>query len=180
MEDKIKISADEFFALMNTSKQRQELIEGSLKNLDACTIQHQQTVVALSDCIRRYIQNSEQAGTVLPFMWSKINAYNVLLPDIQVTFKPVQPDAICYEGIPDWIIEVVSSDESRDYFEKLELYSKIGIREYWIVNPVRKTTTVLALESGLNNLGLYAFEQSIPVSIYQNMPSPLEICIAKL
>ncbi|MBD5143906.1 MAG: Uma2 family endonuclease [Ruminococcus sp.] len=178
MEDKIKISADEFFALRNTSKQRQELIEGTLKNIDACTIQHQQTVIALSDYIHRYIQHSEQAGTILPFMWSKINAYNVLIPDIQVTFKTVELNITCYEGVPDWIIEVVSSDASRDYFEKLELYKNLGIREYWIVNPVRQTTTVLSNES--NNLGLYPFEQTVPVNIYRNMPNPLEICIAEL
>ncbi|MDE6005307.1 MAG: Uma2 family endonuclease [Oscillospiraceae bacterium] len=178
MEDKIKISADEFFALINTSKQRQELIEGTLKNLDTCTVQHQQTVIALSDCIRRYIQHSEQAGDVLPFVWSKINAYNVLFPDIQVICKTVAPDITCYEGVPDWIIEVVSSDASRDYFEKLELYKNLGIREYWIVNPVRTSTTVFSNKS--NNLGLYSFEQIIPVDIYGNMQNPLEICIAEL
>ena len=176
MEDKIKISADEFFALVNTSKQRQELVEGMLKNLDTCTIQHQQTVVALSDYIRKYIQRSEQAGIILPFLWTKINAHNVLLPDIQVTFQQITPDITCYEGVPEWIIEVVSSDASRDYFEKLELYKNLGIREYWIVNPVRRTTTVLSN----NNLSLYSFEQNIPVGIYQNMPNPLEICIAEL
>ena len=111
-------------------------------------------------------------------MWSKINAYNVLIPDIQVTFKTVELNITCYEGVPDWIIEVVSSDASRDYFEKLELYKNLGIREYWIVNPVRQTTTVLSNES--NNLGLYSFEQTVPVNIYRNMPNPLEICIAEL
>lgn len=178
MEDTIKILADEFFALMNTSKQRQELIDGTLRDLDPCTVQHQQTVAAISNHIRRYINRCEQAGTVLPLCCCKMNTHNVLFPDIQVTLRTIPENSTCFEGIPDWIIEVVASDASGDYFEKLELYKNLGVREYWIVNPVRKTTTVICSDS--DNLKLYAFEQSIPVGIYKNMPDPLEICIDAL
>ncbi|MDE5769244.1 MAG: Uma2 family endonuclease [Oscillospiraceae bacterium] len=180
MEENIKILADEFFALLNRSKQRQELIDGTLRDLDPCTVQHQQTVVAISNHIRRYINRSEHAGTVLPFCCSRMDQHNVLFPDIQVTLQTVPEDSTCFEGVPDWIIEVVSSDAPGDYFEKLDLYKNLGVREYWIVNPVRKQTTVLYPENETTQVNLYEFEQSVPVGIYKEMPDPLEICIEAL
>ena len=50
-------------------------------------------------------------------------------------------------GAPDWIIEIVSpSNSSHDYVMKLNLYANAGVREYWIVDPVRKSIFVYYLE----------------------------------
>jgi len=39
-------------------------------------------------------------------------------------------------GVPDLVIEVLSPSTSRrDRLEKLDLYAKYGIAEYWIVDP---------------------------------------------
>ena len=41
-------------------------------------------------------------------------------------------------GAPDWIIEIVSPGSRKmDYFTKLFKYRTAGIREYWIVDPIR-------------------------------------------
>lgn len=180
MEETIKILADEFFALMNTSKQRQELLDGTLRDLDPCTVQHQLTVVAVSNCIRQYLRQPGHTGTVLPFCCSRMDQHNVLFPDIQVTLQDVPEHSTCFEGVPDWIIEVVSSDAPGDYFDKLALYKNLGVREYWIVNPVRKQTTVLYPENSTTQVNLYEFKQSVPVGIFKDMPDPLEICIEVL
>ena len=52
------------------------------------------------------------------------------------------------DGSPDWIIEIVSPSTSRiDYGVKLFKYRTAGVREYWIVNPMKKTVTVFDMES---------------------------------
>ena len=47
----------------------------------------------------------------------------------------------------DWVLEVVSPDDpQRDLVQKRSDYAEAGIPEYWIVNPLNDTITVLALE----------------------------------
>jgi Uma2 family endonuclease len=49
----------------------------------------------------------------------------------------------------DLIMEIVSEDKpERDLVEKRADYAEAGIPEYWIVNPLNRTITVLALRDG--------------------------------
>ena len=49
----------------------------------------------------------------------------------------------------DWVLEVVSPDDPRrDLVQKRQDYAESGIPEYWIVNPLDDTITVLVLEDG--------------------------------
>ena len=46
-------------------------------------------------------------------------------------------------GAPDFIIEIVSpGNPADDYIRKLYYYKNAGVREYWIVDPRRRTITV--------------------------------------
>ena len=64
-------------------------------------------------------------------------------------------------GAPDWIIEVVSPGTKRmDYGIKLIKYRTAGVREYWIVNPLKRTVNVYDLFT--NELtDLYSFDDDI-------------------
>ena len=49
----------------------------------------------------------------------------------------------------DLVVEIVSPDNpERDIVEKPYDYAQAGIPEYWIVNPINETITVLALLGG--------------------------------
>ncbi len=53
------------------------------------------------------------------------------------------------EAAPDLVVEVLSPSTRRnDLLIKRSLYARIGVREYWLVEPATRTVTVLALESG--------------------------------
>ena len=79
-------------------------------------------------------------------------------------------------GAPDWIIEIVSpSSQHLDYLTKLLKYRTAGVREYWIVNPLKDTIQTYSFE-GKENSVQYTFDESIPVTIY----SDFKICIADL
>lgn len=50
----------------------------------------------------------------------------------------------------DLVLEVVSRDKpERDLVEKRREYAEAGIPEYWIVNPLSRTITVLVLQDGI-------------------------------
>lgn len=72
-------------------------------------------------------------------------------------------------GAPDFIIEIVSpSNPSDDYIRKLYYYKNTGVREYWIVDPRRKTVTINYFEKNLLNIQ-YSFESTIKVNIYDDL-----------
>ena len=77
---------------------------------------------------------------------------------------------------PDWIIEIISpSSQHMDYLTKLLKYRTAGVREYWIVNPLKHTIQTYSFE-GTENSIQYSFDESIPVTIY----SDFEICLSDL
>jgi Uma2 family endonuclease len=50
---------------------------------------------------------------------------------------------------PDWVCEVLSpSTEAIDRGLKLRIYAREGVAHAWLVDPLRKTLEVLALEMG--------------------------------
>jgi len=76
----------------------------------------------------------------------------VVQPDILVVCNPDKLDEEGCKGAPDWIIEILSpSTAYKDENEKLLLYEKYGVREYWIVQPGAKMVFVYIL----NDMGKY-------------------------
>lgn len=72
-------------------------------------------------------------------------------------------------GAPDFIIEIVSpNNSSDDYIKKLYYYKKYGVREYWIVDPNRRTVSVSYFEGDMISIP-YAFSSTIKVNIYSDL-----------
>lgn len=72
-------------------------------------------------------------------------------------------------GAPDFIIEIVSpGNPSDDYIRKAYYYKKYDVREYWIVDPRRKTVTVNYFEGNIISV-LYPFDSIIKVNIYEDL-----------
>lgn len=72
-------------------------------------------------------------------------------------------------GAPDFIIEIVSpGNPADDYIRKLYYYQNAGVKEYWIVDPRRKTVTVNYFEKNLLNIQ-YSFDSIIKVNIYEDL-----------
>jgi Uma2 family endonuclease len=70
----------------------------------------------------------------------------VVQPDISVICDADKLDERGCLGAPDLIIEVLSpSTAAKDQIQKLALYEKCGVKEYWIVHPTDKVVTVRLL-----------------------------------
>ena len=94
---------------------------------------------------------------------------NYVEPDISIICDKKKLDERGCNGAPDWIIEVTSpSDPQRDYGIKLFKYRTAGVREYWIVNPQKKTVMVYDFEKELYS-NQYDFNDDIHVCIYNDL-----------
>ena len=79
------------------------------------------------------------------------NISTVVQPDISVICDKKKLDDKGCLGAPDLIIEIISpSTASRDFKEKLDLYDKHGVKEYWIVDPATKIVMVFKQDSKKN------------------------------
>ena len=87
-------------------------------------------------------------------------------PDISVICdKDKLTDEGC-KGAPDWIIEIVSpSSRQMDYNKKLFKYRTAGIREYWIVDPMKQAIMVYNFEHDM--FEEYSFYDKVKVGIYE-------------
>jgi Uma2 family endonuclease len=128
--------------------ERFELIDGIAYDMSPAPGTVHQTVSGeLFGIIWQFLKNKKCRVFSAPF--------DVRLPEMKKatdaeTFTVVQPDitVICDEnkidergckGAPDVVIEILSQSSAyRDETEKLLLYEKHGVKEYWIVNPDAK------------------------------------------
>lgn len=173
-----KYSADEFLKLMtDESTERYELIDGDIVALASPGELHQRILGEVFAELRNYIRNN--MGDCRPFVAPfdvKLDENNVVQPDIMVVCDKDKLDGKRCNGAPDLVIEVTSSNYARDYIDKLDLYSKSGVREYWIVDPAYKKVLVYFFEKN-QFPSIYTFDTPVPVGIYDNK---LRICIGDL
>ena len=93
----------------------------------------------------------------------------IVQPDLLILCDLSKLDGKRCNGAPDFIIEIVSSgNPSDDYIRKLFYYKNYGVREYWIVDPRRKTVTVNYFEKDIVNVQ-YSFDSTVKVNIYDDL-----------
>jgi Uma2 family endonuclease len=103
---------------------------------------------------------------------------NAILPDIVVVCEKSKIDEAGCRGTPDLIIEILSpSTSKRDQKDKLELYEKAGVKEYWIVDPYHNAVRVY-IYGEYNKYGkskVYFIEDNIKVGIFADLEIDLKL-----
>ena len=163
-------TVDEFYEMYDETNERIELIDGKVVMQAAPSLTHQKIVGGIFRKIADYIDAKRGGCTpfVSPFDVRLDKCTNVQ-PDVLVICDPSKLDDKRVTGAPDFVAEVVSSDTSRDYIDKLDIYRKAGVREYWIIDPERKQTLVYLFGDPVN-VGFYDFDKPVPVGIFGGEP----------
>lgn len=150
-----------------------ELIDGHIFFDTAPTVIHQNIVSFLHGTIWGYIRSKGGKCRVFPSPFdvqlSADDIYNLVQPDITVVCdrNKLSGGKRCV-GVPDWVIEVVSpSTKAQDYLIKLNKYQTAGVREYWIVDPIKKRVAMYNFE--LSNYDECYFHESANVGIYPDL-----------
>lgn len=159
--------------------ERAELIDGQIYYMAPPSRKHQDILSFLHLAIGNHIASNNGDCKVYPapfavFLFQDDSKY--LEPDISVICSRDKLNDHGCNGAPDWIIEIVSpSSRVMDYYTKLSLYREAGVREYWIVDPIKQTILVYHMEQAAAPV-IYSFTDTIKANIYDN----LEIDFSKL
>ena len=168
-------TVDEFHEMYDESKERIELIDGRVIMQAVPSLTHQKIVGGIFRKIADHIDSKH--GKCTPFVSPvdvRFDKYTNVQPDVLVVCDPSKLSEKCVTGAPDFVAEVVSSDTYRDYRDKLDIYKKAGVREYWIVDPERQRTLVYLFGDPVN-VGFYDFDKPVPVGIFGGEPL-INIC----
>ena len=153
---------------------RAELIDGQFYYMSAPSRIHQKILSALHICIGNYINSKGGPCEVYPAPFAvklfEDDSKIIVEPDISIICDPNKLTDRGCTGAPDWIIEIVSpGNSSNDHVRKLNLYMDAGVREYWIVDPIKKTVFVYHLEETKFEVTVYTFQDKIKVNIYDDL-----------
>ena len=151
--------------------ERAELIDGQIYYMSPPSRKHQKLVNRLSQQITNYIDSKNGSCEVYPAPFAvflnKDDDTNYVEPDISVICDTSKLNDRGCLGSPDWIIEIVSpSSKYMDYFTKLMKYRNAGVREYWIVDPLKNQITTYYFENEI--IEQYTFSDKVKVSIYND------------
>ena len=125
-----------------------ELIKGRLVVSPSPNVLHQTIVLLLSELLFKTARKTG-ARTVLSPMDVILSDDTILQPDVLYISKGrrhIIKQRI--EGPPDLVVEIISGSARRDRVEKLDLYARYGVSEYWIVDPQTQLIDFLLNENG--------------------------------
>ena len=148
----MRMSLDEFLSLGKTDG-KWELDDGVLYIMPSGTRDHQFLIFELGWHIRNYLNEFDEPPAQFYHEMTTILSRQLQRapePDIVIVLegRPGLLDGRWVEGTPDIVVEVLSSDRSRDLVRKRQIYAEAGILEYWPIDPDNDTVTMLVLQDG--------------------------------
>ena len=153
----VRYTVDEVVEFPYDENVRYELIRGELFVSHAPHLDHQRTISNLIFRFAKYLDDNP-VGEVFPAPGVIFSFEDAVIPDIvyasnETIESRVNQDSQKYAGkfnaAPELVIEVLSfgkRDLSRDRINKLELYGKFGVTEYWIANGLLNQIEVYRLD----------------------------------
>ena len=151
---------------------RVEVFDDVVYDMVSPSQEHQIISMELSTMLNTYIKTKKGSCRVFhaPFdVKLSDQPLTIVQPDLMIICDKNKLDGKRCNGAPDFIIEIVSpSNPADDYIRKLYYYKNAGVREYWIVDPRKKTITVNYFEKDMLNIQ-YSFDSIIKVNIYEDL-----------
>ncbi len=152
---------------------RAELIYGQFYNMAAPSRIHQKILSALHAVIYHYIHSKKGLCEIYPSPFAvKLfeDRKTIVEPDISVICNPDKLTDKGCDGAPDWVIEITSpGNQGHDYIYKLNLYADAGVREYWIVDPMKQKILVYYFEESAFDVRQYTFQDDIKANIFEDL-----------
>lgn len=144
---------DELLAELGETNQPMELWDGELVMSPTPTPNHQRIVSRFWKALHEFVSSRNLGEAFLSPLDVIFTQRRVAQPDVFFVSnenKTIVQDRI--RGAPDLCMEVISRTWRRDRIEKKELYSEFGVKEYWLIDPERRSVEVLELVQGAYRL----------------------------
>jgi len=129
---------------------RCEVIFNELITAPSPSREHQSLLIRLTAQLFQFL-NENPIGELCaaPFDVYFEQLQSVVQPDLFIVLSErkdiIQKNGV--HGVPDVVIEIISTSRSYDTQRKLSLYEKAGVKEYFLIDPENKKTTLLTLNS---------------------------------
>lgn len=152
-------------------ERRVELIDGVIYDMSAPAGYHQLIAGRLYSLMLTWI--SSRNGKCMPFI-SPVDVQldcdnkTIVQPDVLILCDKDKYTPARIIGAPDFVAEILSkSTRSKDIFIKLNKYRNAGVREYWMIDPDKKTVMVWQFDKD-DTVRMYNFRDRIPVGIFHD------------
>lgn len=135
--------------LLMPEEKRYELIDGDFLMTPSPTWMHQTVISRLFEKLVHFVRSEKLGEVRFAPLDLFLSREDVVQPDLmflsQERLKQVTENNV--QGAPDLVVEVLSpGTEQRDRLVKRKLYGRYGVKEYWIVDPARRTVEVIGWE----------------------------------
>ncbi len=121
---------------------RHEYIGGCLVVNPSPLFRHQRMLQALA----RLMDDACAPGYCAIGEWAWKPGPDEFSPDVMVCER--QDDAVRFTGVPQVIVEVLSSRPAYDLVRKSAKYAAAGLPRYWVVDPAEPSITAFELRDG--------------------------------
>lgn len=150
------MSIHEYFNIREKSEELLEYIDGMVYMSPSPSTVHQRISRKLLVQLDHFLSEKSCEVFHAPFdielQTDHNEASKIVIPDLSVICDKSGLTESRYIGVPTLIVEILSpSNQAHDLITKLNLYMNVGVKEYWIVNPMLHSVTVYSL----NGDGLY-------------------------
>lgn len=138
-----------------------ELINGTIVKRASPNTEHQRITKRVFKKLDQFVEENALGECVFAPYDVVFDEEELVLPDL-IFVANKNSDIIkrgCIEGTPDLLVEVLSPGTSRnDRGQKMKLYRRFGVAEYWIVDPKAQAIEVWSLQNGDYDLLFFAAE----------------------
>jgi len=138
--DSIKLTYEHYALIPNDGK-RHEIIEGDHYVHPTPSLFHQTVSQRIQFQLYNQIQLTEKGVVFCAPVDVQLHDHSIVQPDLLVVLADNKKilTAPKIDGVPDLMIEILSpSNPKHDREIKMKLYLQSGIREYWIVDPMKE------------------------------------------
>lgn len=161
--ENLKFSYEDYLHL--PEDKRYEIIEGELFMAPSPITAHQDILRNLGFFLWMFIKEKDLGKVYYAPFDVIFSETDIVQPDILFISKErlgiITEENV--QGAPDLIVEILSpSNPYRDKVIKKKLYSKYGVKEYWIVDPKEEKIEVFILERKfLKSFKVYSKEDTL-------------------
>ena len=160
---RIKFTVNDY--MTTPDDKRYQLLDGELILAPAPTTRHQRIILELSVFLNEFIRERNLGMLFFAPTDVVLSDHDVVQPDILYVSnaRAIIVTEANIQGAPDLVVEVLSpgtAQDDRGY--KRTLYSRHGVREYWLVDPEAETIEVLTEgDSGLTAAVTYSRSETL-------------------
>lgn len=152
--------------------QRHELINGEHTVTASPNIRHQELSVRLVAALANFLEANPAAVVFHAPLDCVFSFFDVVEPDLLVVTND-QREILTrrnVRGAPALVVEILSPDSSaRDKRSKRALYERVGVREYWVVDPDNDCISVHRLDAPRR----FRFPETLSAARADSVTTPL-------